>query len=207
MSYSAFPESFLMFLLGIVYLFVSAKSRKKTGRGAQIFCVVLLVMYCVVLLWLTLAGRNATHVRSLQLVPFRSYLQVLQVYNSFDMFRQIIDNVLVFFPLGFLLPAAFNRPHTGKTYAGVIFAGACLSALIEALQYAMSIGYSEIDDVIGDTIGVIIGCGIFALSGKLECKNGALTLRKGWFACLLPLLVFAAAVWLAWCYRELILYS
>lgn len=69
--------------------------------------------------------------------------------------NNIIQNILLFIPLGFLIG--------GKR--GII-AGALLSIGIELTQYIFSLGYCELDDVLNNTIGAAIGALLFKKFGK-----------------------------------------
>ena len=49
--------------------------------------------------------------------------------------------------------------------------GLCLSMMIEETQLATHRGFFEIDDLILNTIGALIGYGIFSSAWKLFTKN------------------------------------
>lgn len=207
MSYSVFPEVFVLVVLSFAYVLMGAKMKKANAqKNFKAICMVLLVIYTGALLWTALFSRmDNGSVRRLNLSPFYSYIFTTKFYNSFDVFKQIIDNVLVFVPLGMLLPITGKRQYTAKNYSYVIISGMAVSLIIEVLQYAFSIGMSELDDVISNTIGCAIGCGIYALTGKADVHGKSLTLKKGWFSCLLPAFIFSSAVFAVWCYREYVL--
>lgn len=164
--------------------------------------MILLVAYAAILIWMALVSRNEGYSRSLNLTLFSSYRFILRQYNSFDVFKQILDNILVFVPLGILLPAAFGAKHDMKNYVFVVFAGFFVSVIFETLQYIFSIGFSEADDIINNTWGCLIGCGIYALSGKIEAKKDSLILKKGWLSCLMPVASLIIIFGIIWCYRE-----
>ncbi|MBQ7595436.1 MAG: VanZ family protein [Clostridia bacterium] len=159
------------------------------------------------LVWMALIVRAQNDKRELILEPLRSVKVVLNTYNTFDMFKQIADNIIVFIPLGMLLPAAAGKEPSSKSFWFTICAGLLVSLIIETLQYAFSLGYSEVDDLIFNTLGTMIGAGIFALSGKAEYKNGALTLKKGWLVYILPAVLVTTAMFALWIYREYYLYK
>lgn len=66
-------------------------------------------------------------------------------------------NVAMFFPLGILLPVFFKKLNFWQT----VWVGFLLSSLIELTQYCMSIGYTDIDDIITNTIGAVLGAVTF----------------------------------------------
>lgn len=156
-------------------------------------------------MWSALLSRTNNNERSLNLTLFSSYEFMLKYYNSFDILKQIVDNILVFMPLGMLLPAAYNAKYETKNYVFVVFAGFVMSLIIEVLQYVFSIGFSEIDDVVNNVWGCAIGCGIYAFTGKVESKKDCVILKKGWLMSLLPLVILIIIFGLIWCFREFIL--
>ncbi|HEY1818448.1 MAG TPA: VanZ family protein [Trebonia sp.] len=121
---------------------------------------VLLAAYSAILTWLILF-KFSVHIasvlnydkRSVNLVPFS---------NSSGTSGEIIDNVLVFIPLGLLL--AVNFKHLGlwrKLLVLLVF-----SLTMEVTQYIFAIGASDITDVVTNTAGGLIGLTTYALGGK-----------------------------------------
>lgn len=80
-------------------------------------------------------------------------------------------NVALFFPLG-CFSYCFDIKGKRKWTAPIISA-LILSSIIEIIQYAFNLGYAEVDDVIHNTAGVIIGILICTLTEKIlkETKN------------------------------------
>lgn len=72
---------------------------------------------------------------------------------------EIVLNYLLFMPLGFLLYLCFGE----KFGLRVVIAGLLLSVSIELIQLLFNIGLFEFDDMIGNTIGCLIG----AVVGKV----------------------------------------
>ena len=66
-------------------------------------------------------------------------------------------NMLMFFPLGIFVPVFFKKIK----FIEVVWLGFLLSALIELLQYSMSIGYTDIDDILTNTLGAALGAVTF----------------------------------------------
>lgn len=89
--------------------------------------------------------------RMLNLIPFRDNAG----YEKYI-------NFLLFVPLGFYLSVIFERLDTLKRLSIV----AATSLVFEAIQFAFSIGRSDITDLILNTVGGLTGIGIFALLTK-----------------------------------------
>ena len=77
-------------------------------------------------------------------------------YNRSDLLVENIMNVVVFIPIGQLLGVAFKR----MTWWKVMLIGCAISVTIEVLQFFFMKGFSEVDDVMHNTLGCLIGCGV-----------------------------------------------
>ena len=71
-----------------------------------------------------------------------------------------IGNTAMFIPLGIVWPSVF---HKLNTHAKVIVAGICTSLLIEILQLPFFDRVTDIDDLILNSLGYLIGYSIFLL--------------------------------------------
>ena len=74
----------------------------------------------------------------------------------------------MFIPSGIVLPIVYKRLNTSWK---VILAGAGISLCIEIIQLPFSVRATDIDDLILNTIGVIVGCGIYTLVQCLRTKR------------------------------------
>ena len=107
---------------------------------------ILVALYILIILWITLFSREPMTTRI-----FRGLFWEIEM----GYWNNIIQNILLFIPLGFLIG--------GKR--GII-AGVLLSIGIELTQYIAVLGYCELDDVLNNTIGVAIGALLFKKFGK-----------------------------------------
>ncbi len=204
MSYSVFTEVLFLLVLVIFFLWLNTKTKNSASfKKTKILWAVMLVSYVAILLWAALGSRSEGYETSLNIKPLSSYFLVLKIYNTFDVFKQIVDNILVFIPLGLLLPATFGVKHKTKNYFFVVLAGFLLSFFIEAVQYIFSLGFSELDDIINNTWGCMVGCGIYALTDKIRMQGSDVLLKKGWQKSLYPLASFVLIIGAVWYYREL----
>lgn len=68
-------------------------------------------------------------------------------------------NVLVFIPIGLLIGCSWKNLSWWKA----ILFGCVFSVGIELLQLVLKRGFSELDDVMHNTLGCIIGYGLYAI--------------------------------------------
>lgn len=122
--------------------------------------LIFIVLYTFLLLyWMFFGfGRNANSEKSIQLIPSST---IYKMFSEIDNFRQftinILGNILLFIPFGFL-GILFKKLKNPKFLLPVFILGI---SFVEFLQFISRRGFAEIDDVILNTIGVIIGFGIY----------------------------------------------
>ena len=74
---------------------------------------------------------------------------------------QNLNNILFFIPFGVLFP--YPASIEKKQLFQVICSAAVLSIAVEASQYIFSLGLCELDDVICNTLGAVVGYGLICL--------------------------------------------
>ncbi len=79
---------------------------------------------------------------------------------------ELILNFCMLIPLGALFPWA-----TKKGFAATVLLGLSLSVLIEFAQLYTARGWFELTDILGNTVGAAIGCGLYCLVEKLMRKR------------------------------------
>ena len=96
--------------------------------------------------------------------PFR--VNLLPLVNLFDydskrdLLLNVIGNAAMFIPSGIVLPFVYKRLNS---FWKVLLAGIGISLCIEMIQLPFSVRATDIDDLILNTIGVIVGYGIVTL--------------------------------------------
>ena len=150
------------------------KKRRSISAG-------LLILYGALMLWLLFWRERSIegmpylhqlpmHVNFHPLKTIRLYLGLLGAHRP-SLVRiaavNLLGNVGMFLPLGFLLPAAF--PRLAKWYRCLLTAAGII-ALVELLQMLCLVGACDIDDLILNLIGTALGYGLFAAMGRSEKK-------------------------------------
>jgi glycopeptide antibiotics resistance protein len=101
-------------------------------------------------------------------VPFdtiRLYIDYYRIVTLELSLLNLVGNVLLFIPLGFLLKLQKNPPLKGGM---VLVLGMALSLLLEGLQYVSGTGVMDIDDVMLNSLGVGIGLGLYLVMKGLK---------------------------------------
>lgn len=86
-----------------------------------------------------------------------------------ELYREMLMNVFLFFPLGLTLSNALPRRWNRWLRIGVTtLAGCLLSAGIEYAQYRFSLGMAETDDVLCNTLGALLGAASLLVAHVIE---------------------------------------
>lgn len=105
---------------------------------------------------------DPAHVLPLRInwIPF---LRMLDYQRRGDLLLNVAGNLALFMPSGIMLPLVYPQLHR---FWKVVAAGAGLSFCIEVLQLPFQVRSSDVDDLIQNTLGVIIGYGLYLLLRK-----------------------------------------
>ena len=117
------------------------------------------VLAAAAILYITVFARGES-VAGADLVPFSSF-QRAKIQP--EMYRSMLMNVFLFVPLGLSLPFVLGD-SSAKRILLTILIGFLLSAAVEAIQYFFKLGMAETDDVICNTLGVVLGSCAYPLS-------------------------------------------
>lgn len=161
----------------LLYLPVFFICRKKHGKEPFLrhLARYLLIGFAISIVYLTILWYGIEYIFErpeyylLNLTPF-VWLKETYVMGWDSMIEQILLNIAMFVPLGFLLPAVFAGAR--KWYKTLLLV-AGVSLFIETVQYFIGRS-SDIDDLIMNTLGGILGYALFALL-NLCFKN-----RRAW---------------------------
>lgn len=144
---------------GIVILLVW-----KGWRAGKYIVKLMLMEYIFLLYSSTVLFRPIYELREYNFAPFWSYKAIEA--GRVELLAENIMNVMVFVPLGILLGALMIRLTLLKGFSQAFFVGLFLSASIEVLQFFCKRGFSEVDDVMHNTLGCLIGYMIFMILWK-----------------------------------------
>jgi len=189
----------------LVIRHLHAKRNGKEHRKINIkrlFWWLVFLCYIFVVAGATLFSRGSNYEYDMIPPLFYSYKNA---WNNWSMteWRNIILNICMFVPFGLLLPMGlkwFRKCY--RTYV----AGFLFSLFIELSQMIFKIGIFEPDDLLDNTLGAIIGFGLFLVLFKLYAKEKA-NLKKGaTFASNIPLILVVAsffAIYITYSCKEL----
>ena len=132
--------------LGIV-TFCICKIKKYNNK--RIVYISLLIMYIVGVFGVTILCKFPGE-RMYSLIPFSAYAMNFQRGNTW-FFKQELFNILMFIPFGVIVGIKKNLKQT------VLF-GFSFSLIIEIIQFITARGSFDVNDLIWNTFGTLIGC-------------------------------------------------
>ena len=101
------------------------------------------------------------------IIPFKTFVEYINLLSVGQIeiqyiFLQILPNILLFLPLGILIPLCFDKFKSLKTMLTLI---SCFF-IIEICQLFFKIGSFDIDDIILYFCGMILGYSVYRLISK-----------------------------------------
>lgn len=150
----------LILILIWAILYQHFKKKRWVAINAVIFS-----LSTVVILYATILGRTSGDYK-LILTPFATFTAA-RVQP--ELYREMLMNVFLFFPLGLTLSNALPRKwHRWGRIALTTLVGCLLSAGIEYAQYRYALGLAETDDVICNTLGAFLGAASLLAAHAIE---------------------------------------
>lgn len=135
-------------------------------KGLRLSMPLLLVEYVFLIYGSTVVFRKVSEDVGHNFSPFSSYEAIKN--GKENLIAENIMNVMVFVPVGVLLGLVTQKTRNGwrtriARISLIVAAGLIISGSIETLQYFLKRGFSEVDDVIHNTLGCLIGFMIVAI--------------------------------------------
>lgn len=141
---------------------IGAVNEKRKKRGRKVVPVIsssCLCIYIIVLLMITFFSRESDSGARYMDLHLGSTWGINKRNNAF-----VVENVLLFIPYGILMPWAFQ---SARGILKSILIGLFSSLLVELLQLVTGRGYFQLDDILTNVAGYLIGSLIFLCGVKL----------------------------------------
>jgi len=151
-----------VFCIGLV-VFIAWKGFK---TGLRYSAALLLIEYVFLIFCSTVIFRTAGATRRYDFHPFWSY-------DRPELLVENIMNVVVFIPVGMILGSLLR---VKGSWLVVLLIGCSISITIEALQFWFMKGFSEVDDVMHNTVGCLMGW-LMVKGSRLMVKSSGLINR------------------------------
>lgn len=157
----------LILTAGCGFLIPELEKLQKRFRALRFLPEMLLALYAAAYVYLTLLSRSEIDVpyaTGVELRPLAALRRAFQ-YHFAAPVRGIILNILLFIPMGYLIPFVFKKMRK-RSVVDVVLICLIVSVCTETLQYVLSVGWFDVDDIINNTIGALIGVGIWRVRSR-----------------------------------------
>lgn len=138
----------------------------------------LFIIYCIVLIFILFLSRarrgnqfnlnvfSKEHFAMINIIPFKTIFEFLERMSNSTINRSIVvvnlaANMLMFIPMGAALPILFSKKFN-KLWKTTLFVIG-LVIVVEIIQFITFCGSADIDDLILNLLGGIIGYGIIKI--------------------------------------------
>ncbi len=156
----------LLFFVCCLWRVVCSKIKKEQVKSWKIFNLFLFVIWMICIIYITIFVRN-TEVCEINLIPFHSIIDVINGKNI-ELLRTSWMNCLLFVPGSMWLNYILSKKNRKKLIFQIMFF-ILLSICIEFVQGYFKLGVVEVDDVIHNTFGALIGSTASLWSEHLIC--------------------------------------
>ncbi|HJA66759.1 hypothetical protein B5F07_10775 [Lachnoclostridium sp. An169] len=145
---------------------------KKKAKIIRAFGKVLFVLYIAFLIyflflaeWYGREGVAEEYRYNLELFKeIRRFLTYREQLGMFAVFANLFGNILIFVPYGFFISMASKSRGFFKT----LFYSMGLSLIVEIIQLITRVGSFDVDDILLNTIGGVLGFIIFAVCNRIR---------------------------------------
>ena len=154
-------------------------------RTMKAITAVLFSIYGLILICILFLGMRSAHTanwtywtyirRSFNPIPFKTIGEYLvraanHTINISTVWKNLLGNMVLFMPMGFLLPCI--SPKRFNKFSRAVVTGILIIIGVECVQLFSTLGSFDIDDIILDSLGLTIGFLVF------KCKPIQFLLKK-----------------------------
>lgn len=135
-------------VVGFALILFSQQMQRAQKMARLIFVEWVALIFCSTVIFRETRGESV-----ISLVPLSSYFCIAE--NSYLKEVAVINllNICMFLPVGFFLKCGYRS----VTYKKVFLVGFIVSFFVELLQFTFSKGLCEVDDVIHNSLGCMVG--------------------------------------------------
>lgn len=108
---------------------------------------------------------GSTHTGPANFVPFKTILPQLHGHgNGLIAKANLLGNILPFVPVGILVPLVYRN----MTWSKAILLAIGTGLLMEVLEVIFQVGIFDVDDILLNALGVLIGYGLYSAFSSIN---------------------------------------
>ncbi len=167
-------------LIAVIGGFLVIRLSKRFPGASRKTIIAVTFLYGVGLLYFTLLSRTPSSGNVVNVVPFYTFMRSLrypirmkglpgrliagkwrEVFTTLVPMRTAVLNIILFIPLGYLIPEWKKKRKATIWTVGLISLG--LSCTIEIIQLVTALGWCDVDDLICNVLGGLIGYAVYCI--------------------------------------------
>ena len=161
----------LLAIWTIYRILVLKKSKDKNSFRELIINI--FFIYFLVLIKITICKMDALQIdlNGNKVINYIPLVETIKMFKDDGMrfaLYNVIGNIILFMPLGFFIPLLFNKKNK---ISYIVAYGAIISTAIEVIQLQQTYNITDIDDIIFNTLGAILGYLVFNVLYKFMEKT------------------------------------
>ncbi len=116
--------------------------------------IALFLIYFIGLMYVTLFTRIGSFYSGVEVMPFDDVQRAVEI-GDVSLVKHMLLNVVLFIPFGYLIPSM--NPTKLRKWSVAMLGGIIVSTLIEGTQLTVHLGECDVDDIIANTFGSVVG--------------------------------------------------
>ncbi len=147
---------------------MNSGQRERLRAAGKIFFILYIAFIIYFLLFSEWYGRTgsmqAFHYNLKLLREIRRFWEYREQLGAYAVFTNLFGNVLVFVPFGFFMPMASRH----RSFVSALFYSFGLSLCVECFQLVTKVGSFDVDDLLLNTVGGVLGYVIFVVGAAVR---------------------------------------
>ena len=172
-------------VFGLPFFIRGLRLKLKKGKEYRGLLVIIFGVYMLGYLYYTLLSRDVMPSARIQLVFLRGYRTAFAFdsgifgalkemltegpvsglsgihFVSTEPLEGVILNILLYIPMGYLLPVLWSSLAQGKWMWKILLAGFAASLLTEIVQLILRLGWFDVDDLLNNMLGILAGLWLY----------------------------------------------
>ncbi|MBS7007877.1 VanZ family protein [Anaerostipes sp.] len=142
---------------------------KKKKKAARLGCRILFCLYIILIFYFVLlserygreTGYETSHVNLVLFKEIKRFWMYRSLLTPEAFITNLAGNIFAFCPFGFLLPVMTEKK---RGFIKVVAGTFAFSFIIESCQFIFKVGVFDVDDLLLNTVGGLIGYIIYKIS-------------------------------------------
>lgn len=151
----------------ILAIVLKRKNKDKKYILKKIFFIALFICYLCTVFGITIMERWGVMGIGRIMPLFSSYREAWNSFSIID-WRNILLNIAMFVPFGIIFPNIFDRP---QKLIPAYLTSFIVTLAIETIQLVFGRGIFEMDDILNNTLGAMVGYGIYTIARGIIKKD------------------------------------